>query len=46
MPDRELVILLAEDDEGRAYLVQKNLLNAGFPTGPHNRVAVTSPARW
>ncbi len=30
MPDRELVILLAEDDEGHAYLVQQNLLDAGL----------------
>ena len=30
MPDRELVILLAEDDEGHAYLVQQNLAAAGL----------------
>ena len=30
MADRELVILLAEDDEGHAYLVQQNLLDAGL----------------
>ena len=30
MPERELVILLAEDDEGHAYLVQQNLLDAGL----------------
>lgn len=30
MPDRALVILLAEDDEGHAYLVQQNLQDAGL----------------
>lgn len=30
MPDRELVILLAEDDEGHAYLVHENLRDAGL----------------
>ena len=30
MADRELVILLAEDDEGHAYLVQQNLQDAGL----------------
>jgi CheY-like chemotaxis protein len=30
MADRELIILLAEDDEGHAYLVQQNLLDAGL----------------
>lgn len=30
MADRELVILLAEDDDGHAYLVQQNLLDAGL----------------
>ncbi|VTR93687.1 chemotaxis protein : Response regulator receiver protein OS=Chthoniobacter flavus Ellin428 GN=CfE428DRAFT_2909 PE=4 SV=1: Response_reg [Gemmata massiliana] len=30
MVERELVILLAEDDEGHAYLVQQNLLDAGL----------------
>ncbi|MBP3960847.1 response regulator [Gemmata sp. G18] len=30
MADRGLVILLAEDDEGHAYLVQQNLLDAGL----------------
>jgi CheY-like chemotaxis protein len=30
MPDRELIILLAEDDEGHAYLVQENLADAGL----------------
>jgi len=30
MPDRELIILLAEDDEGHAYLVQENLREAGL----------------
>src|SRR5437660_6488621 len=30
MADRELVILLAEDDEGHAYLVQQNLRDAGL----------------
>lgn len=30
MPERELVILLAEDDEGHAYLVQENLQDAGL----------------
>lgn len=30
MPDRQLVILLAEDDEGHAYLVQQNLIDAGL----------------
>ncbi|HEY1190705.1 MAG TPA: response regulator [Gemmata sp.] len=30
MPERELVILLAEDDEGHAYLVQQNLRDAGL----------------
>lgn len=30
MSDRELVILLAEDDEGHAYLVQQNLWDAGL----------------
>jgi CheY-like chemotaxis protein len=30
MVDRELIILLAEDDEGHAYLVQQNLLDAGL----------------
>jgi CheY-like chemotaxis protein len=30
MADRELVILLAEDDEGHAYLVQQNLVDAGL----------------
>ena len=29
MADRELVILLAEDDEGHAYLVEQNLQDAG-----------------
>ena len=29
MEPRELVILLAEDDEGHAYLVRENLLDAG-----------------
>ena len=28
--ERDLVILLAEDDEGHAYLVQQNLLDAGL----------------
>jgi CheY-like chemotaxis protein len=30
MADRELVILLAEDDEGHAYLVRQNLEEAGI----------------
>jgi CheY-like chemotaxis protein len=30
MANRELVILLAEDDDGHAYLVQQNLLDAGL----------------
>jgi CheY-like chemotaxis protein len=30
MADRSLVILLAEDDEGHAYLVQQNLADAGL----------------
>src|ERR1051326_6888378 len=30
MDDRELVILLAEDDDGHAYLVQQNLVDAGL----------------
>ena len=30
MADRELVILLAEDDDGHAYLVRENLLEAGL----------------
>lgn len=30
MVDRELIILLAEDDEGHAYLVQENLRDAGL----------------
>jgi CheY-like chemotaxis protein len=30
MPSRELVILLAEDDEGHAYLIQQNLADAGL----------------
>jgi CheY-like chemotaxis protein len=30
MAGRELIILLAEDDEGHAYLVQQNLLDAGL----------------
>ncbi|AMV25564.1 Response regulator rcp1 [Gemmata sp. SH-PL17] len=30
MAERALVILLAEDDEGHAYLVQQNLLDAGL----------------
>ncbi|MBN9122623.1 MAG: response regulator [Planctomycetes bacterium] len=30
MTDRELTILLAEDDEGHAYLVQENLRDAGL----------------
>lgn len=30
MADRELVILLAEDDEGHAYLVRQNLVDAGL----------------
>ena len=30
MPDRELVILLAEDDEGHAYLIRQNLEEAGI----------------
>jgi CheY-like chemotaxis protein len=30
MVERELVILLAEDDDGHAYLVQQNLLDAGL----------------
>jgi CheY-like chemotaxis protein len=30
MSDRELVILLAEDDDGHAYLVQENLRDAGL----------------
>jgi CheY-like chemotaxis protein len=30
MPDRSLVILLAEDDEGHAFLVQQNLVDAGL----------------
>lgn len=30
MADRELVILLAEDDEGHAYLVRENLQDAGL----------------
>jgi CheY-like chemotaxis protein len=28
--DRELIILLAEDDEGHAFLVQQNLVDAGL----------------
>src|SRR5579885_1430076 len=30
MSDRDLTILLAEDDEGQAYLVQQNLADAGL----------------
>ena len=30
MGERELVILLAEDDDGHAYLVQQNLVDAGL----------------
>jgi CheY-like chemotaxis protein len=30
MPNHDLVILLAEDDEGHAYLVQQNLQDAGL----------------
>jgi CheY-like chemotaxis protein len=30
MAKQELVILLAEDDEGHAYLIQQNLLDAGL----------------
>jgi CheY-like chemotaxis protein len=30
MTDRALVILLAEDDEGHAYLIRQNLLEAGL----------------
>lgn len=30
MADRELVILMAEDDEGHAFLVQENLREAGL----------------
>jgi CheY-like chemotaxis protein len=30
MSDRELVILMAEDDDGHAYLVQQNLQDAGL----------------
>lgn len=30
MADRELVIVLAEDDDGHAYLVQENLREAGL----------------
>jgi CheY-like chemotaxis protein len=30
MSERALVILLAEDDEGHAYLIQQNLLDAGL----------------
>lgn len=30
MTDRELTILLAEDDEGHAFLVQQNLADAGL----------------
>jgi CheY-like chemotaxis protein len=30
MANRELVILLAEDDDGHAYLVQQNLMDAGL----------------
>ncbi|HEX4606863.1 MAG TPA: response regulator [Urbifossiella sp.] len=30
MPERELMILLAEDDDGHAYLVQENLRDAGL----------------
>jgi CheY-like chemotaxis protein len=30
MAERALVILLAEDDEGHAYLIQQNLLDAGL----------------
>jgi CheY-like chemotaxis protein len=35
MIDRELVILLAEDDDGHAYLVEQNLQDAGLA----NRIA-------
>lgn len=30
MPHRELVILLAEDDDGHAYLIEQNLHDAGL----------------
>lgn len=30
MAERELIILLAEDDDGHAYLVQQNLADAGL----------------
>lgn len=30
MPHRELVILLAEDDDGHAYLIEQNLQDAGL----------------
>ncbi|VTR92996.1 chemotaxis protein : Response regulator receiver protein OS=Oscillochloris trichoides DG-6 GN=OSCT_2222 PE=4 SV=1: Response_reg [Gemmata massiliana] len=30
MTDRDLTILLAEDDEGHAFLVQQNLIDAGL----------------
>jgi CheY-like chemotaxis protein len=30
MPNRELVILLAEDDDGHAYLIEQNLQDAGL----------------
>lgn len=37
MPSRQLVILLAEDDDGHAFLIRQNLADAGF-TNPIVRV--------